>query len=84
MLRWALQAKKDIRCSMPYFTSNVPTVQVLAIKRMIRYLENLEQHQRFVSAVREDTLQATRKRVGPNIFHYMEDVMSENFAELDV
>ena len=57
---------------------------MLAIKRMIRYLENLDQNQRFVSAVRYDTLQATRKRVGPNIFHYMEDFMAANFADLDV
>ena len=57
---------------------------MLAIKRMIRYLENLDQNQRFVSAVQEDTLQATRKRVGPNIFHYMKDFMAANFADLDV
>ena len=50
---------------------------------MIRYLENLEQHERFVSEVRDDILLSRRKRVRPNIFHYVEDFMAENFADMD-
>ena len=56
---------------------------MLSIKRIIWYLENREQHEIFVSEVRDDILLSRRKRVGPNIFHYMEDFMAQNFADMD-
>ena len=50
---------------------------------MHRYLENLSQHERFVSAVRDHTMLSRRNRVGPNIFHYISDVMEYNFLDIE-
>ena len=66
MLRWALRAEIDVRSSLLYLLGNCPTVQLLVLKRCLRYFRKLEGSQRFVhqfiDAVRtniDDTLLGT-------------------------
>ena len=78
MLRWAIKAKKDTRNSLLYLASNVPTAQILAFKRIYRYLSKLDQHDRFVADVRFSVQHTARKRVGVNLFHFWDDVLAKN------
>ena len=51
MLRWALSASKDTRISMLYLAANLPPVQILAIKRILRYIDKVNVSTRFISEV---------------------------------
>ena len=42
MLRWAVKGKKDLRTGLLYLATGIPTAQVLALKRALRYSESIE------------------------------------------
>ncbi len=70
MLRWAMMCKRDIRTSLLYISSNCPTAQVLALKRMFRYSCGLDKNPRLITTIRENILPAERSLYGPNFFSY--------------
>ena len=70
MLRWALSASRDTRIGMLYLAANLPSVQVLAIKRILRYIDKVDVSTRFISEVKTGVLLQELKSVGPNVFHF--------------
>lgn len=51
MIRWALNFKRDIRCSLLFLAANAPTLQVLMLKRLTRFFQSATAHPRFITRV---------------------------------